>query len=499
MRMQVLQTWKTIVVVVLLVIVGGYAYYVSRQPTAEQTPKLNQISASDIQKIELRSKTRDIMVERTTDGWHFLKPIQEQADSGAADSIANAIANLQITGTISETPSNLAPFGLQNPAVNVIVTTKDHRVLPAIMVGKDTPVGNSSYIRSQQRPGILLVANSFPSQVEKSVDELRPHTLIGFKPDQVREIVLDSNNGTLLQLNKKGDQWTITKPKTYAADNTAVQELLETASNARVDDFIDDNPSDLAKYGLANPSFKLTLYGGNANAQESLLFGFKQPQPEKGALYARRGEGSDQPVVTVDSYVLNSVNKNFDDLRDKTVLGLDRTKVDHIIIASAKFDETIARAGSNKWNVISNDKTAPAEDLVVESLLDQLHDLKATRIVEDPMTHPEQYGMAKPTLTLTAYAKDGEELGKLRVSRMEVTLKPSNPVSDNSQPARPNIENFAYATNDADNAVYELPLQAEVDLRNTISRLHSDTTKAASPRPSIVAAPTPAAAPAQKN
>jgi hypothetical protein len=491
---QVLQIWKTIVVIILLVIIGGYAYYVSRQP-AEQTPKLNAISAGDIQQIELRSRTRDIIVERVKDGWRFVKPIQGEADRTAADSMADAIAGLQITGTINETPADLAPFGLQNPAVNVIVTTKDHRVFPAIMVGKDTPVGSSSYIKSEQKPGILLVANSFPSQVEKSVDDLRPRSLIGFKPDEIRQVVLDSNNGVPLELTKKGDQWNIVKPKTYAADNSAVRELLETVTNARVTDFIDDNPSDLSKYGLANPSFKLTLYGGKSSVQQSLLFGFKQPQPDKGGLYARRGEGNDQPVITVDSYVLNSINKNFDNLRDKTVLGLDRTKVDHVIIVSPKFDETLSRAGGSKWNIISNDKSAAAEALVADSLLDQLHDLKATRIVEDPMTHPDHYGMVKPTLTLTAYAKDGKELGTLSVSRMEVTLKPS---PGNAGTAKPQEQNFAYATTSADSAVYEIPMQAVTDLENTVNRLHSGPTTPASAKPSAVASTPVASAPQKK-
>ena len=495
--MQVLQTWKTIVVIILLVIVGGYAYYVSRQPT-EQTPKLNRISAGDIQKIELRSRTRDIVVERAKDGWRFLKPIQREADRATADSMADAIANLQITSTLNETPGDLAPFGLQNPAVNVIVTTKDHRVLPTIMVGKDTPVGSSSYIKSAPRPGILLVANSFPSQVEKSVVDLRPRTLIGFKPDDIREVVLDSSSGTRLELNKKGDQWAIIKPKAYAADNSAVQQLLETVTNARVADFIDDNPSDLSKYGLASPSFKLTLYGGKSNAQESLLFGFKQPQPDKGGLYARRGEGSDQPVITVDSYVLNGINKNFDDLRDKTVLGLDKTKVDHLMIASPQFDQTLARAPRNKWNITSNDKTASAETLVADSLLDQLHDLKATRIAEDPMTHPGHYGMVKPTLILTAYGKDGKELGTLRVSKVEVTHKPATPSRENTESAKPQSQNFAYATTGGgDRAVYEIPLQAATDLANTVNRLHSDTTTPAAPKPSA-ATSTPAPPAPQK-
>lgn len=492
-----MQTWKTIVVVILLVIIGGYAYYVSRQPN-EQTPKLNQISAGDIQQIELRSRTRDIIIERDKEGWRFVKPIQGEADRTAADSMADAIAGLQITGTISETPADLAPFGLQNPAVNVIVTTKDHRVLPAIMVGKDTPVGSSSYIKSEQKPGILLVANTFPSQVEKSVDDLRPRSLIGFKPDEIRQIVLDSNNGVPLELAKKGAQWNIVKPKTYAADNSAVQQLLDTVTNAQVADFIDDNPSDLSKYGLANPSFKLTLYGGKSNAQQSLLFGFKQPQPDKSGLYARRGEGNDQPVITVDSFLLTGINKNFDDLRDKTVLGLDRTKVDHVMIVSPKFEETLARTDGGKWNIISNDKKSAAEVLVAESILDQLHDLKATRIVEDPMTHPDHYGMVKPTLTLTAYAKDGKELGTLRVSKMEVTLKPANPSPENPGAAKPQEQNFAYATTGADSAVYEIPMQAASDLETTVNRLHSETTTPASPKTSATAPTRAASAPQKK-
>ncbi|MBV8054323.1 MAG: DUF4340 domain-containing protein [Deltaproteobacteria bacterium] len=495
-KVRVLQAWKTIVVVILLAVIGGYAYYVSRQPV-EQTPKLNAISAKDIQQIELRSPSRDIVVERTKDGWRFVKPIQGEADRTTADSMADAIAGLQITSTISESPADLAPFGLQNPAVNIIVTTKDHRVLPAIMVGKDTPVGNSSYIKSGQKPGILLVNNSFPSQVEKSVDDLRPRSLIGLKPDEIRQVVLDSGNGGLLELIKKGDQWTITKPKVYAADSSAVQQLLETVTNARITDFVDDNPLDLAKYGLANPSFMLTLSGGKANAQQSVLFGFKQPQADKSGLYARRGEGSDQPIITVDSYVLNGINKNFDDLRDKTVLGLDRTKVDHVMIASPKFDATLARAGGSKWNVVSNDRRAAAEALVADSLLDQLHTLKATRIAEDPMTHPDHYGMVKPTLTFTAYAKDGKELGTLRVSTMEVTLKPANPSPEDAGAAHPQTHNFAYATTGADSAVFEIPMQAASDLENTVNRLHSDTTTPPSPKPPA-AAPTPGASAPQK-
>jgi Domain of unknown function (DUF4340) len=483
-----MQTWKTIIVIVLLAMIGGYAYYVSRQPT-EQTSKVYNVSAGDIQKIELRSPQRDIVVERVKDGWRFLKPIEGEAESTAADGIADAIANLQITSSISENPGDLAPFGLRNPAVSVIVTTKDGRVLPTIMVGKDTPVGSSSYIRTGQKPGVLLVANTFPPQVEKSVDDLRPRTLIGFKSGDVRKIVLDSSSGTSVELVKKGDQWSIVKPTPYPADNSAVQQILDGLTNARVAEFIDDNPSDLSKYGLSTPSFKLVLYGGKSNGEESLLFGFKQPQPDKLALYARRGEGSDQPVITVNTYVFNSLDKSFDDLRDKTVMVFDRSKVARVAIDTGRFQETLVRASGSKWNVISNDKTAAAEALVAASLLDQLHDLKGSRIVEDPMTHPERYGMVKPTLTLTAYDENGRTLGTVRASTMQTMLEPK---PEDTQNTKPQSHYSAYAITSPNSPVFEVPVQAVTDLENTVGRLRSDvspTPAAQSKAPSAQAAP----------
>ena len=114
------------------------------------------------------------------------------------------------------------------------------------------------------------------------------------------------------------------------------------------------------------------------------------------------------------------------------------------------------------------------------------------------MTHPDHYGMVKPTLTITAYAKDGKELGTVRVSRMEVMLNPANPSPESTGTGGPKKQNFAYATTGADSAVYEIPVQAAADLENTVNRLHSDTATPASPKPHAATAPTPGASPPHK-
>ncbi|HJU28432.1 MAG TPA: DUF4340 domain-containing protein, partial [Candidatus Binataceae bacterium] len=438
-----MQFWKTIVVVVLLAIVGAYAFYTSRQPAPGSTPKLLSVAPSDIKKIELRSADRDIVVERDGGQWRIVKPVQADADKSAADSIADALANVQITSTVDK-PSDLAPFGLAKPVVVVSAYDKDDKALPQITVGRDTPVGNSTYIMAGNKPDILLVANSFPAQVNKSVNDLRSRVLLAMKPEEVRRIVLDEGVGKTLELEKKGSQWMISKPRPYAADNAAVKQLLDALTNARISEFPSNASSDLNEYGLANPSFRVALYG-DKNKEESVLFGFKQPQADKDAIYIRRGEGSDRPVATVYQDVFTAADKDFDDLRDKTVLVFNPSDVDRATIAGGPISEVLERGANGKWNIAAEGKSAPAETLVAESLLDQLHDLKATKIPEDPMTDAKRYGMVTPTLNITLYAKDGKEIGAVRVSAIAETMTPHETLASEPKP-KPQTRYFGYAT-----------------------------------------------------
>ncbi len=74
----------------------------------------------------------------------------------------------------------------------------------------------------------------------------------------------------------------------------------------------------------------------------------------------RRGERA--PIYTVAPWVMSGVDKTVLDLRDKTVLGFDPSKVETIAIKpSDKPQFAIKRAASGKWNVVADGKTSPAD------------------------------------------------------------------------------------------------------------------------------------------
>ncbi len=475
---------NTIIIVVLLILIGGYALYQNHQPPPEQTPKLYTISAKDIEKIDLRSPDRDIVLEcGAGDNWKIVKPIKAESEHIAVNSLADQIAGVQITGTAEEHPSNLAPFGLAVPAVTITVTMKDGKTLPSILVGKQAPIGNSVFIKTSDKPAILLVASSFGAEVNKHVDDLRTRNVFSIKPEDTRKIVITRSGAPTIELTREHDRWKLVQPRNYPADNDAVNTLLRGLINARVSQFIDDHPSDLSKYGLVNPSMTVELEGPNGKPAQMLQVGFREPSAESDATYARSTDGSNNPIYTVTNDVISAANKNFDDLRNKLVLNFNSADVSRVTIVGGPIDETLNHIAKDKWTISAADKTATAEAPVVDSLLDQLHQLKASSIVADSMNDPSRYGMMKPTVTITLYGGNGRKIDALRTSILQTTIKPQT--SDE----KPKTQNIGFATTSRDGAVYEIPPQSIIDLENTTNRLHSDVALTPTPSPTGSSSP----------
>jgi Domain of unknown function (DUF4340) len=497
-----MQSRKTFLALLVLVIIGGFAYYVSRQPEAQKNYKLFNLAPAEIARIELHGPARDLVVERTALGlWRIVKPVATAADNRAVDAVANAIANLEVVDTVdtgAETAAELANFGLENPAVTVTVTTADKRVLPGIMVGMDTPIGSNTYIKTTDKPAVLLIGAGFTAESGRTLNDLRSHVLIDLTADQMNHVAVTHADGSTIEIARQGDDWKIIQPRQYPADKTAVQQLLDAIAGARVAEFVLENPDDLNKFGLAHPALQLEVSGGKGNAKHSVAIGFKQPEAAKSAVFVRLGEG-DRPVCTIADYVVKAVDKSFNDLRDKTVLAFDEAKVARMTLIGGPVSMVLERGSGGKWNVIAEGKTVPAKPEVAASMLDQLHELKGTRIVEDPMTDPQPFGMVHPTLTAVLYDHGGKEIGSIYLSQIEATTQPDAATGKSA------TRTFGYATSSTDKAVYEvLPAQV-VDLENTASTLKgaselksatpANPTRAASPAPMGTVAP-PVAAPA---
>jgi hypothetical protein len=96
--------------------------------------------------------------------------------------------------------------------------------------------------------------------------------------------------------------------------------------------------------------------------------------------------------------------------------------------------------------------------------------------------------MERPNLVVTLYAKDGKQLGTMRLAIIQMTATPKTSEKTGVN-QRPVTQYTGYATTSLGTAVYQLEADRITDLENTANRLRGDLFPTPSPSP----AKTPAA------
>ena len=453
---------NTIIVLILLAVVGGYSLVVLIGSRPVPPPTLFKLDYKHISGVDLRYPGRELELTRNPDHtWSVLKPIKADTDQGSVDSLTEAIAKAELTRTIEEKPDSLKPFGLDKPAVTLTVTTDNKGVLPALLVGRTSPVSNSVYVKFADQPAVLMTSGGFVGAVTKNVNDLRSHELMTFNMDDADQIVLRSGTNPPIEIDRQGGQWRIVSPGHYTADPDTIAQILTTLVDARIVDFVTDTPTDLGQYGLKNPQMEISVFSVNKKTRYALLIGLEQPQASKKAIYVKRG--GEPSVYTVEDSLLTKINLGLFDLRDKTVMGFDPLKIGRLEIENHGKQFTLSRDAAGKWQVTAGGKSSPANGQAVQTFLDELANLKGDKIVEDPMTDPRRFSMDKPTEQIAVFGKDDKQIGTVKLAQIQNKVQtPATPSPDSDTPesnaktvrTEMRIEN--YATSSASTALYSL-------------------------------------------
>ena len=210
--------------------------------------------------------------------------------------------------------------------------------------------------------------------------------------DAIDELTVKAESGEQTTLKKTGTDWQIVQPSTLEPDSAEVSGIATNLATLELQRVIDENPSDLAEYGLAKPRIEIAFKSGGQ--EKKLLIGRKTPPGTD--LYAKLG---DSPrVFLISSYLDSTFGKTTFDLRDKTVLKLDRDKVDALTITVPTHTVRVAKR-DGEWRL-----TAPvdarADFTTVDGLVSRINGLQMKSIASAEPAGLAEYGLDKPAATV---------------------------------------------------------------------------------------------------
>jgi hypothetical protein len=400
--------WKT--TLVLLIITAGvfaYLFLVERNrlntpDAARQAQNVVNFEREKINGIIIQNGEDKIDIRRHDDKWRLETPIKDQADASAVNNLLLDLENWQKEASISAKEmeadkSKLADYGLAPPKLRLQLSGE--KVPPEIFFGKDAALEGKMYIRFANSKETFLVNQSVKKAIEKKPEDFRDHKLTDLILAQVVRAVLKTPAGEM-ELQKKGDNWDITRPLRSRADDQKVNDLIAQITTARIQQFVADDKGDLHPYGLAEPRGSVTLFAQDDKPGapgQTLQIG-SVPEKEKEQVYVRfspRGF-----VYALPKKIEELLNTKPNDLRDRHLVRIDTKILDRITIDAPGKGKTVLARKDENWTIASRNN-APANSSEVRRLIETFQNEQVTMFVEDVASNLPKYGLDKPQLTVT--------------------------------------------------------------------------------------------------
>jgi len=169
----------------------------------------------------------------------------------------NAVANAKWAVIASETPENLAKYGLANPAI-IFSAVDGKGGTFTLLVGKKE--SSDYFARNASRPVIFHIGEDLYKKLAENYAALRDKALAHFDPTEVTHVEIHNANGTMTagRTPDKDEQWSIEAPADLKGKSGAAWKIFSPLVTARADEALDHpSPDILAK--LAKPEVEVIL------------------------------------------------------------------------------------------------------------------------------------------------------------------------------------------------------------------------------------------------
>ena len=254
------------------------------------------------------------------------------------------------------------------------------------------------------------------AQTNVTKSRVRAGRLLHLKEDAVSALTVHRGDTTIV-MRKSGGTWRILQPVAAGGDRGEIAGLIRTLRFMDLERVVADSvriargEARLSDFGLDRPNLALVIT--QADRVDSLFWGDRSPTGRYG--YVR---WSGHPgVLAVGAPFRLRLEKGLFQLRDKRVAHFNPESLRKVEMALGHA-RIVVEMISDEWRLTFpvNDRT---DDDEVRKLINRLRTAEFTRVVEEESGERGQYGLEKPTLTVTVYDGDHERKKTIVIGRRE--------------------------------------------------------------------------------
>ena len=387
---------------VLLAIFAGLFWWLSKReasatkpPVTPATTKIVDVPQDQIQSLTIEKLgSEPIELKRAGAKWSITEPGALPADQDAVSSLVSTFASLNADKLLEDKATALDQYGLTKPSLSVTATKRDGKTVK-LLVGDETPTNSGSYAELAGDPRVFIVASYNKTALDKGENDLRDKRLLTFDSEKLSRAELTAKKETI-EFGRDKNQWQILKPKPMRANQSAVEDLVRSLGDAKMElSATDDEKKDLSAFNAGKPvaTAKVTDVAGTQELQV---------RKNKDDYYAR---SSTVPgAYKVLSSVGSSMDKSLDDFRNKKLFDFGFVDPEKIEIHDGAKSYFLTRSGSDWWS-----NGTKMDESSVSTLVADMRDLTATKFPES--------GFTTSSIDVTVTSDSGKRVEKVLIAK----------------------------------------------------------------------------------
>lgn len=387
---------------VLLAIFAGLFWWLNKReasatkpPVPPATTKIVDVAQDQIQSLTIEKLgSEPLELKRAGGKWSITEPKALPADQDAASSLVSTIASLNADKLLEDKQTSVDQYGLTKPSLSVTATKKDGKTVK-LLVGDETPTKSGSYAELAGDPRVFIIASYNKTSLDKGENDLRDKRLLAFDAEKLSRVELTAKKETM-EFGRNKDQWQILRPKPMRANQSAVEELVRSLGDAKMElSATDDEKRDLSAFNAGKPvaTAKVTDVAGTQELQV---------RKNKDDYYAKSSAVAG--VYKVLSSVGTSVDKSLDDFRNKKLFDFGFVDPEKIEIHDGVKSYFLTRGGSDWWS-----NGTKMDESSVSTLVSDIRDLNATKFPES--------GFTTSSIDVTVTSDTGKRVEKVLIAK----------------------------------------------------------------------------------
>jgi hypothetical protein len=215
------------------------AYLVMQKPgerssSGESGEALVSVDSLAVDRIEIKSPTVDVVLQKKGVEWFVELPVSYKADQSNVAAVIHSSKTLQVSNIISNKPDKHSVFQVDSTGT-LVKMFQNGAEKASFILGKSGSSFSELYARQTASNDVALVNGASSYVFSRPVKDWRDRTILSTPRERIKEIRYQYGD-TTFSLAFKDSAWTIGKDSTQEG---VVIGLLSSLSNIVTDDFVD--------------------------------------------------------------------------------------------------------------------------------------------------------------------------------------------------------------------------------------------------------------------